>query len=76
MDETRSAPDSETPGRVVSLAVVIGVLAAVVAGAAIWLLFTDPVTVANAVGEGEISPLIRQLAIVIYTALVGFFGYF
>ncbi len=77
MDETRLPSGPEAPGqRVASLAIVIGVLAAVVAGATIWLLFTDPVTVANAVGEGEVSPLIRQLAVVIFTALVGFFDYF
>ena len=49
----------------------IGVVAAVIAGATIWLLLTDPVTVANAVDEGEISPLVRQLAEVIYNALAG-----
>lgn len=77
MDETRLTSDAEPPGqRVASLAIVVGVLAAVVAGATIWLLFTDPVTVANAVSEGEVSPLLRQLAIVIFSALVGFFDYF
>ena len=51
--------DPDADGRVgpaASVAVLIGVLAAVVAGATIWLLLTDPVTVANAVDEGEISP--------------------
>ena len=66
--------DPDADGRVnraASVAVLIGVLAAVVAGATIWLLLTDPVTVANAVDEGEISPLVRQLAQVIYNALAG-----
>jgi hypothetical protein len=66
--------DPDADGRVgpaASVAVLIGVLAAVVAGATIWLLLTDPVTVANAVDEGEISPLVRQLAQVIYSALAG-----
>ena len=58
-------------GPAASVAVLIGVVAAVVAGAAIWLLLTDPVTVANAVDEGEISPLVRQLAQVIFNALAG-----
>ena len=53
----------------------IGVVAAVIAGATIWLLLTDPVTVANAVDEGEISPLVRQLAQVIYNALAGLLDY-
>ena len=62
-------------GRVASLAVLVGLIAAVVAGATIWLLLTDPVTVANAVDEGEISPLVRQLAQVIFNALAGLLDY-
>ena len=62
-------------GRAASVAVVIGVLAAVIAGATIWLLLTDPVTVANAVNEGEVSPLVQQLAQVILDALAGLFDY-
>jgi flagellar basal body-associated protein FliL len=61
--------------RFTSVAVLIGVLAAVVAGATIWLLLTDPVTVLNAVDEGEISPLVRQLADIIYNALSGLLDY-
>ena len=62
-------------GRAASVAMVIGVLAAVVAAAAIWLLLTDPVTVASAVEGGEISPLVVQLADVIYNAIVGLLNY-
>jgi hypothetical protein len=62
-------------GRAASVAVVIGVLAAVIAGATIWLLLTDPVTVADAVNEGEVSPLVRQLAQVILDALAGLLDY-
>jgi hypothetical protein len=62
-------------GRAVTVAVMIGILAAVVAGATIWLLVTDPVTVANAVEQGELSPLVMQLAEVLYDALVGLLGY-
>jgi hypothetical protein len=62
-------------GRAASVAVLIGVLAAVVAAAAIWLLLTDPVTLADAVEDGEISPLVRQLAQVIYNALAGLLEY-
>ena len=68
--EVRDNPDTDTRiGRVASVAVVIGVLTAIVAGATIWLLLTDPVTVANAVDEGAITPLVAQLAEVIYSAL-------
>ena len=52
-----------------SLFGVIGVLAATLAGATIWLLLTDPVTVADAVAEGEVSPLVRALAGVLYDAV-------
>ena len=46
-----------------------GLIAAMLAGATVWLVLTDPVTVADAVSEGEISPLIRELADVLYRAL-------
>ena len=61
--------------RVASVAVLIGVVASIVAGATIWLVLTDPVTVANALDEGEISPLVRRLAEVIYDALAGLLEY-
>lgn len=61
--------------RVTSVAVLIGILATIIAGATIWLVLTDPVTVANALDEGEISPLVRQLAEVLYTALSGLLEY-
>jgi hypothetical protein len=57
------------------VAVLLGVGAAVVAGATIWLVLTDPVTVANAVEAGEVSPLVRRLAEVIYNALSGLLDY-
>jgi len=67
-------PDSRI-NRITSVAIVIGVLAAIVAGATIWLLLTDPVTVLNAVDQGQISPLVRQLADIIYKALSGLLDY-
>ena len=67
-------PDSRI-NRVTSVAIVIGLLAAIVAGATIWLLLTDPVTVLNAVDEGQVSPLVRQLADIIYNALSGLLDY-
>ncbi|MGD9905570.1 MAG: hypothetical protein AB7U83_19030 [Vicinamibacterales bacterium] len=59
----------------VSLISVVGLLAAVIAGATIWLLLTDPVTVAEAVDTGEVAPLVRELADVLYEALVGLIKY-
>ena len=57
------------------MAVVIAIGAAIIGGSTMWLLVTDPVTVANAVEDGEISPLVRQLAQVIYDALAGLLNY-
>ena len=53
----------------ISVAGVVGVLAATLAAATIWLLLTDPVTVADAVGQEDVSPFVRQLANVIFQAL-------
>ena len=52
-----------------SVAGVVGLLAAALAGATIWLLLTDPVTVADAVSEQDVTPFIRQLADVLYQAI-------
>jgi hypothetical protein len=51
------------------------VLAALFAGATIWLLLTDPVTVAESVNQGQVSPLVSQLASVLYSALKGLLKY-
>jgi hypothetical protein len=69
------AESQRAGGRVATVAVLVGAVAAVVAGATIWLLLTDPVTVANAVDSGEISPLVLSLADIIYNALVGLLDY-
>jgi hypothetical protein len=61
--------------RVTSIGVLIGIAAAVIAGATIWLMVTDPVTVANALDDGEVSPLVLKLAEVIYGALAGLLEY-
>ena len=59
----------------------IGVVGAVVlislvlVGASAWLFLTDPVTVANAVSEGDITPFVRELAKVIFEALQGLLKY-
>lgn len=58
-----------------SLVSIVGILAIIVAGATIWLLLTDPVTVAESVDTGEVSPLVRSLAGALYQALVGLLKY-
>jgi hypothetical protein len=59
----------------VSLAGAVGVVAIVVAAATIWLMLTDPVTVAEAIDTGEVAPLVEELADVIYEAIVGLIKY-
>jgi len=54
---------------------VMGILAATIAAALIWLLITDPVSVAESVSTGDVSPLVRALGTVIYDALKGVLGY-
>ena len=58
-----------------SLFSVIAIVSIVLAAATIWLFLTNPVTVANAVNEGEISPFVRDLAEVLYNALRGILKY-
>ena len=58
-----------------SLAAVIGLIATAMAGATIWLLITQPVTVADAVATGEVSPIMRALVGALYDALAGIVKY-
>ena len=59
----------------VSLFTLIAVVSIVLAAATIWLFVTNPVTVATAVNQGEISPLVRSLADVLLSALSGILKY-
>ena len=59
----------------ISLFGVVALVAATLAGATIWLILTDPVTVADAVNEGNVSPLVRALAGAVYDALKGILRY-
>jgi hypothetical protein len=61
-----------------SLLGVVGIVAVTLAGATIWLLVTQPVTTADAIGaatQGQISPLVKALAGAIYEALEGLLKY-
>jgi hypothetical protein len=62
-------------GLSVSLFTCVAIVSVALAAATIWLFLTNPVTVANAVNGGEISPLVRNLAEVIYQALAGILKY-
>jgi hypothetical protein len=59
----------------VSLFGMVAVVAAVLASATIWLVLTDPVTVANSVNQGDVSPLVRELASAVFEALKGLLKY-
>lgn len=61
--------------RVADVASLVGFVAALVAAATIWLVLTEPVTIANAVDTGEISPLVRRLAVVVYETMAGLLRY-
>ena len=58
-----------------SLFTVIAIVSILLAAATIWLFLTNPVTVANAVNEGDVSPLVQSLAQVLYQALSGLLKY-
>jgi hypothetical protein len=58
-----------------SLFALIAVVSIVLAAATIWLFLTNPITVANAVNEGEITPLVRNLAQVLLAAFGGLLKY-
>lgn len=71
-------PDADPePGfsRATSVAVLLGVGAAVIAGATIWLVLTDSVTLATSLESGEITPLVRRIADVLFNALSGLLDY-
>ena len=59
----------------VSLFGTIAIVSAVFAAATIWLLLTDPATVADAVDTGQVSPIVKELATVLYNALAGLLKY-
>ena len=62
----------------VSLVAIIGLMAATIAGATIWLLLTDPVRTADAasdLAQGNVSPFLSAIGDVIYGALQGLFKY-
>jgi len=59
----------------VSVFGVAAVMAATIAAAMIWLLVTDPLTVADAVNTGQVTPLVRALADVLLSALRSLLDY-
>ncbi len=58
-----------------SLAGIVGTLTVAFTGALIWLLVTQPVSTTEKVVRGEISPLVRSVADVLYQAFQGLLKY-
>ena len=61
-----------------SLMAASGLLAAAVAGATIWLLLTDPITLADAAENlktGDAAPLVQAIGAALLDALRGLFKY-
>ena len=54
---------------------VVGVLAATIAASLIWLLIAEPVSVAETMSTGDVSPIVRALGNAIYDALKDVLGY-
>lgn len=53
----------------------IAVVSVVLTASTVWLFLTNPVNVANAINEGDVSPLIRDLAQALFTAIRGLLRY-
>ena len=75
MDIQRQRQPSGFSNRLFSLVGIIGLFAAIVAGATVWLLLTDPVTVAESIDSGEVTPLVQSLAGSIYDAIAALLKY-
>ena len=53
----------------------IAVVSIVLAASTVWLFVTNPVNVANAINDGDVSPLVRDLAAALFNALRGLLRY-
>ena len=59
----------------ISLTGAAAVVSTLLATSTIWLLLTNPVTLASAIDQGTITPVVRQLADVLIDALYGLLTY-
>jgi hypothetical protein len=53
----------------------IAAVSVLLAVSTVWLFLTNPVNVANAINEGDVSPLVRDLAQALFNALRGLLRY-
>ena len=75
MDIKRQRQQTGFGTRLFSLVGIIGLFALVMSGATVWLILTDPVTVAESMDSGEVTPLVQSLAGSIYDAIVRLLRY-
>ena len=66
---------STMQNRVLTLASVAGMVTSGVATMTIWLLLTQPLTVANAVNARDLTPLAQAIAGALLDALAGLLRY-
>jgi hypothetical protein len=59
----------------VSIFGAVAIVSVVLAVATVWLFLTNPVTVATAVNDGDVTPFVRDLARVLFEALQGLLRY-
>ena len=72
---SRRAKTKTVVGLSGSLLVLIGVVAAVLASATVWLVFTNPVVVADAANSGSLAPLAGEVVRTLLGALRGLLRY-
>ena len=60
---------TRTTDMVLTLSSLMGVATSGMAALTIWLLLTQPLTVANAVNARDLTPLLRAIAGALFTAL-------
>ena len=53
----------------------VAVVSVLLAVSTVWLFLTNPVSVATAINEGDVSPLVRDLAQALFNALRGLLRY-
>jgi hypothetical protein len=53
----------------------IAVVSVLLAVSTVWLFLTNPVNVASAINQGDVSPLVRDLAQALFNALRGLLRY-
>ena len=59
----------------ITLVTIVAVVSILLAAATVWLFLTNPMTVASAVNDGDVSPLVKNLAEAIFAALSGLLKY-